>query len=113
MCRGACQTGLGSRHLSEGLLGLRRAFVQAGARTLVTSLWQMSDAETETLMTDFYRRVRAGEGRAAALRNAQLALKERQSHPYRWGAFVGQGDPGGLAGLSPGTPPSDEMGQLP
>ncbi|WP_406486065.1 tetratricopeptide repeat protein [Streptomyces phaeochromogenes] len=93
----ACQTGLGCQHLGEGVMGLRRAFSQAGARTVVMSLWPVPDTETQTLMTDFYRRVQEGEERAVALRNAQLELRKQRPAPYWWGAFVCHGDPGSLA----------------
>ncbi|CAL9471559.1 hypothetical protein SUDANB95_02830 [Actinosynnema sp. ALI-1.44] len=93
----ACETGLGTHHFGEGVLGLRRAFTSAGARTVVMSLWRVPDAETRTLMTGFYRRVLAGEGRAAALRHAQLELRAERPHPHYWGAFICQGDPGGFA----------------
>ncbi|GAA3826927.1 CHAT domain-containing protein [Streptomyces phyllanthi] len=93
----ACQTGLGSQHLGEGVMGLRRAFSQAGARTVVMSLWPVPDAETQTLMADFYRRVQEGEERAVALRNAQLELRKQRPDPYWWGAFICQGDSGALA----------------
>ncbi|MGZ4864941.1 MAG: CHAT domain-containing protein [Halobacteriota archaeon] len=54
----------------EGVLGLRRAFMPAGVKTLVMSLWSVPDEATKELMVDFYRRTLAGEGRTAALRNA-------------------------------------------
>jgi CHAT domain-containing protein/tetratricopeptide (TPR) repeat protein len=100
----ACETGLGSHHLGEGVLGLRRAFTLAGARTLVMSLWRVPDNETQTLMTDFYRRVLGGQGRAAALRSAQLELKKERPDPYYWGAFICQGDPGALVIRQGGRP---------
>jgi CHAT domain-containing protein len=81
------------------VFGLRRAFAQAGARALVMSLWRVPDEQTEELMVDFYRRVLAGEPRAEALRQAQLALKARHRHPFFWGAFLCQGDPGPLTGF--------------
>jgi CHAT domain-containing protein len=93
----ACQTGLGEVHVGEGVFGLRRAFVLAGARTLVMSLWKVPDEQTQELMADFYCRLLAGEGRAEALRQAQLALKERHPDPHSWGAFICLGDPGPLA----------------
>jgi CHAT domain-containing protein len=73
------------------VLRLRRAFILAGARTVVMSLWQVPDDETQTLITSFYRRVLKGEGRAAAPRNAQLEPKRKQPDPYYWGAFICQG----------------------
>ncbi|PSL52168.1 tetratricopeptide repeat protein [Saccharothrix carnea] len=92
----ACETGLGAHHFGEGVLGLRRAFTSAGARTVVMSLWRVPDAETQTLMTGFYGRILAGEGRAAALRHAQLELRKARPHPYYWGAFICHGDPEGF-----------------
>ena len=83
----ACETGLGQGHVGEGVFGLRRAFVLAGARTLVMSLWKVPDGPTCELMEDFYRRLLTGEGRAEALRQLQLALKAKYPDPYYWGAF--------------------------
>jgi CHAT domain-containing protein/tetratricopeptide (TPR) repeat protein len=92
----ACETGLGEIKTGEGVFGLRRAFVLAGAKTLVMSLWKVPDQQTQRLMTDFYRRLLAGHGRADALRAAQLALKAEDPDPLYWGAFICQGDPGPL-----------------
>ncbi len=89
----ACETGLGQVHLGEGVFGLRRAFMLAGARTLVMSLWQVSDQQTQQLMLDFYQRLLAGKSRVSALREAQLALKKQGLHPYYWGAFICQRNP--------------------
>jgi CHAT domain-containing protein len=89
----ACETGLGQIHVGEGVFGLRRAFVLAGTQTLVMSLWKVPDGPTRELMADFYARLRWGQGRADALRAAQLALKARHPDPYYWGAFICQGDP--------------------
>ena len=92
----ACETGLGEVRTGEGVFGLRRAFVLAGARTLVMSLWKVPDEQTQELMDDFYERALAGQPVAEALRGAQLALKERYPEPCFWGAFVCLGDPGPL-----------------
>jgi CHAT domain-containing protein/tetratricopeptide (TPR) repeat protein len=92
----ACETGLGQVHVGEGVFGLRRAFVLAGARTLVMSLWKVPDEPTRELMEDFYGRLLAGEGRAEALRQAQLAMKAKYPDPFYWGAFICQGDPSPL-----------------
>ncbi|MGH9832740.1 MAG: CHAT domain-containing protein [Blastocatellia bacterium] len=70
----ACETGLGEVRTGEGVFGLRRAFVLAGAKTLVMSLWKVPDEQTRELMEDFYRRILAGEPRAEALRQAQLEM---------------------------------------
>ena len=92
----ACETGLGQVQIGEGVFGLRRAFVLAGAKTLVMSLWKVPDKQTQELMVDFYQRLMAGEGRAEALRQAQLALKAKYPEPFYWGAFICQGDPSPL-----------------
>jgi CHAT domain-containing protein/tetratricopeptide (TPR) repeat protein len=97
----ACETGLGLVHVGEGVFGLRRAFVLAGARTLMMSLWKVPDQQTQELMVDFYHRILQGQPRTEALRQAQLALKAQHPDPYYWGAFVCQGDPAPL----PAAPP--------
>ena len=89
----ACETGLGMVHAGEGVFGLRRAFVLAGARTLVMSLWKVPDQQTQELMEEFYRRILDGQPRADALREAQLAMKAKYPDPLYWGAFICQGDP--------------------
>ena len=89
----ACKTGLGEVQTGEGVFGLRRAFVLAGAKTLVMSLWKVPDRQTQELMVDFYRRVLEGQPRAEALRQAQLSMKTKYPNPYYWGAFICQGDP--------------------
>jgi CHAT domain-containing protein len=99
----ACETGLGQVHIGEGVFGLRRAFVLAGAKTLVMSLWKVPDEPTRELMEDFYGHLLAGEGRAEALRQAQLALRAKYPAPYYWGAFICQGDPSPLGPVRPGT----------
>ncbi len=92
----ACETGLGAVQVGEGVFGLRRAFVLAGARTLVMSLWQVPDRETSDLMTDYYSELLNGKGRAEALRTAQLRLRNQERPPFYWAAFICQGDPAPL-----------------
>ena len=87
----ACQTGLGDIHAGEGVIGLRRAFMLAGASTLVATLWKVPDETTRTLMVAFYKRLLAGVPVAAALREAQLELKQSEPDPFCWGAFVCHG----------------------
>jgi CHAT domain-containing protein len=91
----ACQTALGKEVAGEGLVGLTRGFLFAGARGVIASLWQVNDAATAELMKTFYtgmlqRRLPA----ATALRRAQLELAKdpRWSSPYFWAGFVLQGD---------------------
>ncbi|MFC1597011.1 tetratricopeptide repeat protein [Planctomycetota bacterium] len=92
----ACETGRGEIQVGEGVFGLRRSFVLAGGKTLVMSLWSVPDRQTQELMEEFYGSILAGESRAEALRQAQLAMKAKYRHPYYWGAFICQGDPGPL-----------------
>lgn len=88
----ACETGLGKVEAGEGVLGLRRAFQIAGARTLVMSLWRVPDRQTQELMVDFYQRILQSTPRAAALHQAQLELRSKYpQRPDLWGAFILQG----------------------
>jgi hypothetical protein len=99
----ACETGLGEVQVGEGVLGLRRAFQQAGAQTVLASLWKVPDAETEQLMTAFFQRWLAGAGKAEALRQAQVELigrlraskeaKHRNAPPLYWAGFICHGLP--------------------
>ena len=84
----ACESGRGEVIGGDEVLGLTRAFLGAGAATLVVSLWLVQDETTARLMGDWYGRLRDGEGRAAALRAAQLRVKEHHPHPYYWAPFV-------------------------
>jgi CHAT domain-containing protein len=93
----ACETGLGEVQTGEGVFGLQRAFILAGARTLVMSLWSVPDDATRELMENFYRRILASEPRADALQAAQNDLRRTYPEPYFWGAFVCLGNPGPLA----------------
>jgi len=86
----ACDSGIGDVQNGEGVYGLRRALVLAGAQTQVTSLWKVSDEATRMLMVDYYQRLLKGEGRSAALRHAQQTMlaNPEYSHPYYWASFV-------------------------
>ncbi len=90
----ACDTGVGDVANGEGVYGLRRAFVIAGAESHLTSLWKVSDQGTADLMTDYYQRLLNGEGRSAALRQTQLDMLSSSAyqHPYYWAAFIPSGN---------------------
>ena len=92
MVLSACETGLGDVQIGEGVLGLRRSFVLACAKTLVMSLWKVPDQQTQELMDDFYTRLLQSQPRAEALRAAQLTMKVRHPEPHYWGAFICQGE---------------------
>lgn len=118
----ACRSAMGREASGEGLLGLKRAFQFAGARTVMASLWIVSDHSTSVLMRAFYTERQAGHPVDVALQRAQLALLHRTSnesgdlsvfervgrwfrpepefsHPYYWSAFHVSGDHEG--GVSP------------
>jgi CHAT domain-containing protein/Tfp pilus assembly protein PilF len=96
----ACDTGLGEVHNGEGVYGLRRAFVLAGAESLVMSLWPASDYATRTLMTSYYRNLKQGLGRGEALRQVQLEMLKRDPHlhPFYWASFIQSGEWANLDG---------------
>jgi len=85
-----CETAVGVLRPYEGLYGLARAFLFAGARSVGASLWQVNDVSTGELMEAFYRGYASGVPKAEALRRAQVELLRRQeySDPYYWSAFI-------------------------
>lgn len=92
----ACQTGRGQLLSGEGIVGLSRAFIQAGARAVVVSLWNVSDVSTGQLMKSFYQKLTEGLSNVAALRKAKLQLLNSGKptrHPYYWSSFVMMGKP--------------------
>ena len=96
----ACDTGLGEVRNGEGVHGLRRAFVLAGAESLVMSLWPVSDYSTRNLMVSYYKNLKLGMGRGAALRQVQLDLLKRNTHlnPFYWANFIQSGEWANLDG---------------
>jgi len=95
----ACETGLGDVKVGDGVQGLQRAFLLAGARSLITSLYSVPDKESRELMRDFYASLKAGKSKATALHEAELKMiRERRSkggaaHPFFWASFVLVGKP--------------------
>ncbi|MCK6458829.1 MAG: CHAT domain-containing protein, partial [Planctomycetes bacterium] len=86
----ACETARGRHVRGEGIMGLTRAFMYAGAPRVIASLWKVDDSATRALMERFYERWNAGSGAAAALREAQAHVRERKGweHPAFWAAWV-------------------------
>jgi CHAT domain-containing protein len=91
----ACSTGLGKDVKGEGLIGLTRGFMYAGASGVVASLWKVDDDATAVLMKGFYEAMfKKGLSPAAALRDSQLAMaqQEKWRAPYYWAGFIIQGE---------------------
>ncbi|MBX9685425.1 MAG: CHAT domain-containing protein [Candidatus Obscuribacterales bacterium] len=88
----ACDTGLGEIKQGEGVYGLRRALLIAGAESELVSLWPVSDQATASFMTEFYKRLISGQSRLEALRQSQLLLLQTMKHPNFWAAFIPIGD---------------------
>ena len=88
----ACETGLGEIQNGEGVFGLRRAFQQAGAKTIMMSLWKVNDDATQQLMSSFYKNWVTGMTKRDAFSKAQQEVRSKYKDPYYWGAFVMVGE---------------------
>ncbi|MGE0490504.1 MAG: CHAT domain-containing protein [Vulcanimicrobiota bacterium] len=90
----ACETALGERNPGSEVATLAQAFSVAGSRSMVASLWRVDDEATARLMVEFYKGLLAGQNKAEALRQAQLAVRSeaRWAHPYFWSSFELIGD---------------------
>jgi CHAT domain-containing protein len=99
----ACETGRGDvSNLGQGVYGLRRAVMVAGAQTLLTSLWKVDDKATRDLMKRYYSNLLKGSGRAEAMREAALFVRKKHPHPYYWAPFIAIGRSEPLAGFGHG-----------
>ena len=89
----SCNSGLGNIDKSEGILGLTKAFFEAGSKSVVVSLWDVNDKYTSKLMALFYEKLSMGYGKSKALRLAKTEfIKKYSPNPYYWGAFVISGN---------------------
>jgi CHAT domain-containing protein len=84
----ACETGLGKIENGEGVYGLQRSFLQAGARNILISLWKVDDQVTQELMIKFYQYLFQGKPFREALKAAQLDQLRKANNPENWGGFV-------------------------
>ena len=87
----ACQTGVIDINATDSLSGLSKAFIQAGAKDIITSLWSVDDQATKELMTSFYQEMKENKNYAEALKAAKLKMIAEDRHPFYWGAFVVSG----------------------
>ena len=83
----ACETALGKVATGDDVVGFTRGFLYAGARSLISSLWQVDDEATRDLMVNFYNNL-SKMSKDEALRQAQLRIKKQYPHPYYWAAFL-------------------------
>jgi CHAT domain-containing protein len=85
----ACETGLGDNLVGEGVVGLQRAFMIAGAKSVIMSLWKVDDASTQKLMTSFYSNwVKKKMSKNDAFNAAKIEIKKAHPQPYYWASFV-------------------------
>lgn len=93
----ACETGIGDLRRGEGFISLSRAFFYSGAKSIVNTLWKITDYSSSEIMADFYGNLSKGMYKDEALRQAQLSFlqkhrEDKLSHPYYWSSFVVSGN---------------------
>jgi CHAT domain-containing protein len=84
----ACETGKGDLKPAEGVMGLARAFLHAGSRGVVCSLWSVDDERTSTLMQALYGKLKEGKPAAEALALARRQLIAQEQAPFYWAPFI-------------------------
>lgn len=105
----ACETGRGDvSNLGQGVYGLRRAVMVAGAQTLLTSLWKVDDKATKDLMSRYYKNLLSGQGRAESMRAAALFVRKKRPHPYFWAPFITIGRSTPLSGIGKASTAASE-----
>ena len=84
----ACETGLGEVKIGEGVYGLQRSFLVAGAQSIVMSLFKVNDEVTKMLMLEFYKRWQKGESKRDAFANAKREVMKTYPAPKYWASFI-------------------------
>ncbi len=82
-----CATGLNVVTPGDELMGLVRGLLQAGAQSLILSLWDVHDQSTKEFMIAFYTRLQQGMSKVRAMQGTMLEMRERHPHPYHWAPF--------------------------
>ena len=89
----SCRSGLGRVDEAEGIIGMQKAFFEAGSKSVLVSLWDVSDKYTSYFMQEFYKYLKEGKSKSEALRRAKLDfIKNHSANPYYWSAFVLSGN---------------------
>jgi CHAT domain-containing protein len=83
-----CATGLNVVTPGDELMGLVRGLLQAGAQSLVLSLWDVHDDSTKEFMVEFYTQLQQGRSKAESMQTAFISLRDRRPHPYHWAPFL-------------------------
>ena len=93
----SCRSGLGRVDAAEGIIGMQKAFFEAGSKSVVVSLWDVNDKYTSFFMKEFYKQLAAGKSKATALQEAKLEfIKNYSANPYYWSAFILSGNPSAI-----------------
>lgn len=89
----SCRSGIGAVDKAEGILGMQKSFFEAGAKSVVVSMWDVNDKYTSLFMQSFYKYLVDGNDKSEALRKAKVFfMKNYSANPYNWGAFVLSGN---------------------
>jgi tetratricopeptide (TPR) repeat protein len=96
-----CQSQMGKRSRGDDMLGLSRAFMYAGAPSVMASLWSVDDEATRQLMVAFYTHLKTGMSKAEALRSAQADVRQKYPNPFYWAGFTLMGDPSPSYSITP------------
>lgn len=90
----SCRSGLGRVDAAEGIIGMQKAFFEAGSKSVVVTLWDVNDKYTSYFMKEFYEQLASGKSKSEALREAKLQfIKDYSANPYYWSAFILSGNP--------------------
>jgi len=93
----SCRSGLGRVDAAEGIIGMQKAFFEAGSKSVVVSLWDVNDKYTSYFMKEFYKQLASGKSKSEALKEAKLYfIKNYSANPYYWSAFVLSGNPSAI-----------------